>query len=336
MAGMFDFIPKMEGTNSASSIVDFAEIQCLMHDDLSVSVNDVSFAINAESHDDDKPEDQVDDSEVEDAPEVWKAFDDVDARRKHCGNDAFYPFRRIGEDAGQVKVCPVERGQQWHALLYLFLLWLTRTSEPNAGDARMFFERLCCQVARNYWGGGVENSKVRAIHFGEPGGFGAKVEKLAQQLSERGGFREEALSSGAKPQDDGVDLVVFRPFADGRVGQAIGFGQCKSGHGYDRKELTECNPDSFIGNWFRQGTTVGGTFVKMFFLSDRIANNELMFQHGNRAGVLFDRCRIMEHAANVDQDLKGEIAGWILDRLDKVGALARLEAAGINPRFKAE
>ena len=44
----------------------------------------------------------------------------------------------------------------------------------------------------------------------------------------------------------------------------------------------------------------------------------------NRAGILFDRCRVMEYAENVDSGLKTEIKYWILNRLGEAGVLDRL------------
>ena len=327
MAGALNFA----GTNNrVARIVDLAEVECLRRDGLSVSPSDVLIAMERGI----SGEEGAESAEARDgdADKVVDAFADVDARMEHCGGG--YPFRRNGKAAERLAVT-VEDGRQWHALLYLFLLWLTRTRESAPGNARALFEQLCRQVARNYWGGG---EKVRAISFGAGGGFKAKLEKLARQLSDRGKIREESADGGRSPRDEGVDIVVFRPFADKRAGQVIGFGQCKSGHGYGRKELTECRPDAFVKNWLRPETVVESSFVRLFFLSDRIAGNELMFQYGNWAGVLFDRCRIMEHAADVDADLKGEIAAWILGRLEgeAPGILDRLGTVGIGRDFKAE
>ena len=83
----------------------------------------------------------------------------------------------------------------------------------------------CCQQLL-----GVRcREKASFIHFGAPGSFRDKIEDFVKKLGEGGGFREEAFKSGKHPQDDGVDIVVYRPFADGRVGQLLGLGQCKSG-----------------------------------------------------------------------------------------------------------
>ena len=343
-AEVFDFMPKSRGDDSVSQIADFAEIKCLRHHRLKVSVSDVSIALEGERiAEDDGENGENQDEQKENASEkVWEAFNDVGARGSHCGARAFYPFCRFGGDGGQIAVKPVkpgDGGQKWHALLYLFLLWLTRTSanDCHVHRARKLFERLCCHVASSYWGRGVSEENAPFIHFGENDNFPAKIDNLAQELGEGGGFREEAKAGGRRPKDDGVDIIVHRPFADGRAGQLVGLGQCKSGHGYGRVQLSELQPDIFFRNWFQNPVSTSTAMaVRLFFLSDRIANTERMFQDGNRAGILFDRCRIMEHAANVDWELKGEIADWILHQLEESKILGRLAAVGIGRRSKAE
>ena len=72
--------------------------------------------------------------------------------------------------------------------------------------------------------------------------------------------------------------------------------------------------------------------VRLFFLSDRIANDEIMRRSNNLGGIVFDRCRIMEYAGEVDRKLKREIAAWILTCLEESEVLDRLEAAGMKLR----
>ena len=322
-----------------SHIADFVEVQCLARDDLNVAVNDISYAMS-DLLSDDVPSSLEEESREEDAPEVWEALDDVDMRKKHCGARAFYPFRRGPRgNEGQVAIArPKNDGQRWHALLYLFLLWLTRIGkhDAQAQAGRGLFERLCCDVASNYWGC-IAGEKAPFIHFGAHGSFRAKIEDLAKKLCEEGGIREKTLNSGRRPKDDGVDIVVYRPFADRRVGQLIGLGQCKSGHGYGRKELTELQPDDFFRIWFQYPVSKPTSqSVRLFFLSDRIANDEEMREKCNRGGIVFDRCRVMEYAGEVDHELKRKIAAWILARLEESEVLDRLEAAGMKLRTVVE
>ena len=314
MSDVFKFVPKHGQT---SRIADFAEAQCLNRDDLSVSMRDISYDLKRTFlNDDDAQENHLEDADV--TPEVEAAFGDLEERPLHCGDDDFYPFRLFG-DGGQI-AARNDCGERWHALLYLFLLWLTLTKEP-ALDARELFERLCCEVARNYLGGDPAG-KVSAIHFGENDNFEEKINQLTGKLGEGGGFREDSRDSRTSPKDDGVDIVVHRRFADKRAGQLIGFGQCKTGHSYSRSALNDVNIGGFMKTWLRESVAVDP--VRMFFLSDRIAGNENMRRKCNNAGILFDRCRVMEYAENVDSGLKTEIKNWILNRLGEAGVLDRL------------
>ena len=315
MSDVFEFVPKHGQT---SRIADFAEAQCLNRDDLSVSIEDISNDLERASlNDDDAQENHLEDADV--TPEVVAAFDDLEERPLHCGGDgAFYPFRLFG-DGGQI-AARNDCGERWHSLLYLFLLWLTLTKQ-KALDARALFERLCCEVARNYLGGDPAG-KVSAIHFGESGNFAERINHLTENLGEGGGFREDSRDARTSPKDDGVDIVVHRRFADKRAGQLIGFGQCKTGRSYNRSGLNDVNIGGFMKTWLRGSVAVDP--VRMFFLSDRIAGNENMAQKCREAGILFDRCRVMEYAENVDSGLKAEIKNWILNRLGEAGVLDRL------------
>ena len=338
----------------ASHIADFAEIECLRYDRLSVSVFNISHALDDASTDDGvsgapryeaalETEEGDEDSDfshddvregdtLEVREDVDAAFNDVEVRREHCGPHVFYPFRRDEDNRGRIVMDkPQDDKQRWQALLYLFLLWLTRISGNSTHDraARLLFERLCCKVASNYWGRGIAGESAPFIHFGAlPGNFGRKINVLSQQLGEGKGFREDALPRGHQPKDGGLDIVVHRRFADGRPGQLIGFGQCKSGRNYESK-LTELSLRDFQG-WFLGDFVVEP--VRLFFLSDRVADDKVLARNCRKAGILFDRCRIMEYAGEVDSDLKREIADWILARLDEFKIPDRLEADGINLR----
>ena len=184
MSDVFEFVPKHGQT---SRIADFAEAQCLKRDDLSVSMEDISNDLERASlNDDDAQEDHLGDAAI--TPEVEAAFDDLEERPLHCGDDDFYPFRLFG-DGGQI-AARNDCGERWHSLLYLFLLWLTLTKQ-KALDARALFERLCCEVARNYLGGDPAG-KVSAIHFGKKRKFCGKNRAIRRTTG-----RRRRLSAGS-------------------------------------------------------------------------------------------------------------------------------------------
>ena len=315
MSDVFKFVPKHGQT---SRIADFAEAQCLKRDDLSVSMRDISYDLKRASlnDDDDAQENHLEDADV--TPEVEAAFGDLEERPLHCGDDDFYPFRLFG-DGGQI-AARNDCGERWHSLLYLFLLWLTLTKQ-KALDARELFERLCCEVARNYLGGDPAG-KVSAIHLAKTTILRRKSISSPKNWAKAAVFGKIPRDSRTSPKDDGVDIVVHRRFADKRAGQLIGFGQCKTGRSYNRSGLNDVNIRGFTKTWLRGSVAVDP--VRMFFLSDRIAGNENMRRKCNNAGILFDRCRVMEYAENIDSGLKTEIKNWILNRLGEAGVLDRL------------
>ena len=139
--------------------------------------------------------------------------------------------------------------------------------------------------------------------------FKQAVERLAEELGEGGGFADPPPPSAGKKRDGGVDIVVFRRFADRRAGQLIGFGQCKTGMLRDGKEYSAMSPDAFTGKWLKRGGFAVNP-VRLFFQAKQVAGDEDMRALCLDAGILFDRCRIMEYAAKVDNELRRKICDW--------------------------
>ena len=320
-------------TRCKSRIADFAERECLLCEDGGVSVHDICRAfVRDEEFAPDREEDVEDDigdgtDEDPDPPDfpderiqrvredsmrqrVWEAFDEARARAEHCG-DGFYPFELAAQGTILRKRQAKGERKRWEAHLYLFLL--LATWETDRGAAALF-ERLCRFAAHSYWGGGA---RVRTFLIGDQNvSLKDKINLLAKELGEGGGF-DSSLKSGKKHGDGGMDIAVFRRFADNRAGQLIGFGQCKTGHSY-RNELTKSSPGAYVNKWFRKNLLVNP--VGLFFVADRIATpaawRDISLDSG---GVVFDRCRVMEHALNADDELRNDIATWIRVRWQDIG-----------------
>ena len=330
-------LPFLPSSVRPSEIADFAEMECLRREEGNVSINFLARAIargsvepadmesdgeaeNLEGSIEDETTSFEENSENEEdgeyAPEsaneqrkredrlrqrILESLEDANARGKHCGRGVFYPFR-LRDKNGEVLewIRPITPKRQQQSCLYFFLLFATIATD---GEAAGIFERLCRRIALNYWGGG----RADALVFSQIRSFKNKIEALAKQLGEGGGFRAGSISRGRSPQDDGLDIVVHRRFADGRAGQLIGFGQCKTGQRYERKDLTELQPSVFDG-YLQNTLTVSP--VRLFFLSDRIVEDEDIAINCRRAGVLFDRCRIMEYATKIEPELREEIVAW--------------------------
>ena len=231
-----------------SRIADFAEKACLLCEDGDISVNDICRVFVRDEDDFDlsehegSAEEESDDgmgesSDFSDFPDerrqrtreaamrqrVWNAFYEARVRNEHCG-EGFYPFELDERGAILRKRTVKGERQRRQARLYLFLLLATLETDNKSAA---LFERLCLLAAQNYWGGGPQ---VGTCHIGTQGAqFRDKINALAKDLGEGGKF-DSSMGSGTHRKDGGMDIVVFRRFADKRAGQLIGFGQCKTGH----------------------------------------------------------------------------------------------------------
>ena len=83
-------------------------------------------------------------------------------------------------------------------------------------------------------------------------GFHEAGERTVRRLAGR--LRVSAPENETKvtAKDGKLDIVVWRRFADGRPGQLIGFGQCKTGTSWP-DDLTKLQPEGFCAKWMLKG-----------------------------------------------------------------------------------
>ena len=262
---------------------------------------------------------------------VSEAFRELAERIEHLGPAAsLYPFELLGDEV-RVRSSPRHRDQDW---LYLFLLFATalnmRDQRKHAGlDGAEVFEKLSAEVALRYFGG-PQDSRVRGMVFGtarirwpddedadaDVGSFRAAVNDLCDHLGE-GRFFRPKNNKQVRARDDKLDVVVWREFSDKRAGKLIAFGQCKTGTHWGA-ELPRLNPRSFCDRWFDTPPAVQP--VKLFFLSDRVSGD--LTHDAYEAGVLFDRCRILDYAHELPQALLRDCARWTKAALRSSGITA--------------
>ena len=327
-----------KGPRALSHIADFAEWECLLCEDGGVSMHHICRVLvrDEEFHDDsgedaeenfgespkepDSPdaadrqwEDQSRQRAREDAmrQRVWESFDEARTRKEHCGG-VFYPFELTQRGAILRKRRAANARQKWEARLYLFLLLATLESDDQAAA---LFERLCLSVAQNYWGG---DARVRTFFIADrSASFKSKVDNLAKELGEGGGF-DRVMGTGNHRGDGGMDIAVFRRFADNRAGQLIGFGQCKTGRSY-WDALAQSSPGNYVNKWFKEKRLLVNP-VGLFFVSDRIADAaEWRKALIDSESVFFDRCRVMEYADKARKELREAITAWTRARWKEIG-----------------
>lgn len=171
---------------------------------------------------------------------------------------------------------------------YVFCLCLSyfgwKSTKGAPVDPWRLFEELSCVAARNYIQGQClpfgSHARMKVKNFGEA------VDALVDQMGEGGGFKKAPSLS---PNDDRVDLVAWREFADKRSSKLVMFGQCAGGKNW-RSKRSEMQPDKFWGNWMRDSNI--SPLTRSFYFPHVVGEIDDWEHLARDGGVLFDRCRI--------------------------------------------
>lgn len=279
-------------------LADFAELLCWKQETVSMSELAQALGRLAENdYSEGVPEEEDIPSDVE------EAFQEIEARMLSCGGG--YPFE-IGDAGNFLYRVPYDENHQH--LVYTYLLLATRLNmnenRDHAGtNGTQLLELLSSEVARKYLG-----NRAKSLVFGtaeDAGDFPGKINSLCQALGEGGGFAGQ-VGRDRQKKDDKLDVVAWKPFSDQREGKLIAFGQCKTGTSW-KDTVSQLQPDNFCKKWFlTQPTHIP---VRMFFVSEALSSvewrNECM-----DAGLLFDRCRIVDFTEDINADLTANLRNW--------------------------
>ncbi len=170
-------------------------------------------------------------------------------------------------------------------------------------DGTLLLEELAAEVAREYIG-----ARADSLVFGtaaEAAGFPDKVNDLCNKMGEGGGFVNRDKSPPSA-KDGKLDVVVWKGFADGAAGKLIGFGQCKTGTHY-KSQLAQLQPSSFCQKWMRDQPAFMP--IRMFFIAEALSRGH-WYSTVSDAGLLFDRCRIIDFCDSVTPETLGKIKAW--------------------------
>lgn len=236
---------------------------------------------------------------------IEEAYEEIEHRYTACRGG--YPFRI--ENNGYSITYDYQSGNPRH-YVYQYLLLATRLNMNNnrnhAGiDGTLLFEKVAAETAREYFG-----SHAESLVFGTAAGessFESKVNDLCNRLQEGGGFQaNRPIRTTAR--DGKLDVVVWKPFTDGFPGKLIGFGQCKTGTHY-RDSLTQLQPMAFRDKWLRSAIVVPP--VRMFFVTEALSSSkDERTDIAIDAGLLFDRCRIVDFCNQIDAGVMAEVTSW--------------------------
>ena len=216
-----------------------------------------------------------------------------------------YPFSQ--SHSGQVLNFVKPGRYESHKSVYLFLLLSTRMDMKQNRiqeklDGTLLLEHLSCFVLESYLGA---NSQSMVFGTASDQTFVERVNSLCRKLGEGNTFKNHSQTK-ISAKDDGLDTVGWIPFADKSPGQLIVFGQCKTGTNW-RDETAKLRPENFAKKWLEGSFLVDP--LRAYFVSESISRSN---RHNATidSGILFDRCRMVEHSVNLPAPKMKDIHKW--------------------------
>ncbi len=177
----------------------------------------------------------------------------------------------------------------------------SKVKEPLEDFARLFQDLAQCTAVIFLGGQGTS--------FGWPrpdrSGFLDAVNRFASDFQVGEAKKSPPPSSSRQEKDEGIDVIAWRSFADGRAGKLLMLGQVASGNNWQEKSV-KVDAERFLVDWF--STKPAHHFIPAMFIAcpqyhafspvkevvydeavrDRCRRNEL------NLGLVFDRLRIVE------------------------------------------
>lgn len=283
-----------------NELADFVEILCLRDEHVSkqeiiailgrVDDNERTSGLDA----DERLESKIDD-----------IFSELEFRFRISNGK--YPFDI--DESGHVIYVSNTVEKKYH-YLYFYLLLSTRLNMKNnkiqnSIDGTLLFEEVAVEIIRDYLG-----IKSKSFLFGtsaNDSNFKSKIEQLCVEMEEGGGFVQRDNDPPSYVKDDKLDIVAWIPFKDKCTGKLIVFGQCKTGTSY-KEELVKLQPDRFCNKWLRDNPAI--TPLKIYFLTDSLLRGK-WYTTSQDAGILFDRCRIMDTVSELSEEVSNKLKSWL-------------------------
>lgn len=283
-----------------SDLSDFLELMCIANGQEYSIVNGTKKIAYGS--------DEIDNEGVESDDDViynklQDALNEIDQRKQRSNNR--YPFSTTNNS---VIINPNYNSKSNTYWCYLFLLFATRNNMSKDKvkkkiDGTLLFEELSALIVKEYWG---DRSESFVFGTATSGGFREKIENVISKIKEGKNYKSpEGTTNDEK--DGGLDIVVWKHFADKRKSKLVGFGQCKTGTEWYSYLGSLVAPNAFCGTYLAETLVLDP--VKIFFTSDVCVSNYEKIVRS--VGLLFDRCRLMDYLPNkIPQDLIRKIKTW--------------------------
>ena len=277
---------------------DFTEVECLKNNIF--SRQDIISCLSR--YNDDFIEERKTNEEILES-KIDDIFNEIETRIK-IFNDK-YPFEV--DNTGYI--IKVKHLNDKYYYLYCYLLLCTRFNmndqkNQNDIDGTFLFEKLSEQIASNYFGERSESFITGTSSTIST--FEQKINELTKLMKEGKGYKVEDEDQAKYQKDDNLDIVVWKSFYDEYPGKLIGFGQCKTGTNWNEK-LTSLQPDKFCETWFKSTPIV--TPIRLFFICD-LVERQKWNRNTRKAGIFFDRCRILDYCENISEEVIRDIKTW--------------------------
>lgn len=204
-------------------------------------------------------------------------------RRRNTESNGTYPFELTHED-----YVVSHNGDLWSFTIYKFLHYSTYLNmginRTHGGhDGAKLFEEFSAIIAKNYLGevtsGGVFGTSLS-------GGFRDKLVNVMREMGEGSGVKTPL---GASPQDEDIDIIVWKPFRDRRKSMLIAFGQCKTGLSW-LESYVRLPIKTITDIWFIDKPIIEP--IPLFFCSVNFPLQRWDYL-AMKIGLVFDRFRIL-------------------------------------------
>lgn len=292
---MSRFIAPPSGDNGAE-LADWLEATMLLESRVRAARSRIRKALRSALH--------PSDDELEAA--VNFLLNEMSARERIAPRT--YPFRQESEGGAVLQVSTA-------SCLYSFLLCMS-VSRPFREERRWsetdrWFDRVVLQALKRSLGEG--SLGIRFGHpptDGRPTGFQDAIGWLCAQMGLGRGTAERI----ERPNDDGVDVVVWRPFGDGRTGFPVILAQCtvRRDPGSWVDKARECDAVTWVG-WVDFGRPAQ-TCLALPFAVPSVSDR--WDQLRRATNIVLDRMRISELLDGVELDDEQEICKWVERELE--------------------
>ncbi len=279
-------------------LADYAELMCWQQGSISqTELTNLLGRLGENDYSEGVPEDDDIDKIVE------KSYTEFERRKKACGGG--YPFEI--KNNGYTLFTAKETINRH--IVYKYLLLATRLNMKNNRcheniNGTFLFEELAAEIVQKYLGDRAESLVFRTA---SPGNFEDKVNHLCSRLME-GKYFVNRNDASPRAQDDKLDIVAWKHFSDRLPGKLIAFGQCKTGTHY-KDTLSQLQPDVFCRKWLSSSPAFPP--IRMFFIAEALSVSH-WYTIVSDAGLLFDRCRIIDfcNCDNIDTDVLKKVTIW--------------------------